>query len=225
MSEMKDNGKRGRDEDGYDSDVSVDPKRVLSKCMSHDYTLLNSEDDIYEYISCMKDNTTTQLLDDFILKSRINNILTCRPSRRNTKSVGVLWYTTTCYLSSKIIILFFTMLRIFSVDIGVSSKSELTELWLLVEKMMWEIMTTNSTQIMSDPPSLEMVGQTTGDRLGDFIMAMSNHNNDIRNGLSYITSVSRGELDRSLIIGDISSLLTRNYNVLEVDCRAEKIGF
>lgn len=58
MSEMKDNGKRGRDEDGYDSDVSVDPKRVLAKCMSHDYTLLNSELDIYEYISCMKDNTT-----------------------------------------------------------------------------------------------------------------------------------------------------------------------
>lgn len=220
MSEMKDNGKRGRDEDEYDSDVSVDPKRVLAKCMSHDYTLLNSKRDIYEYISCMKDNDTTQLLDDFILKSRINNILTCRPSRRNTKSVGVLWYTTTCYLSSKIVILFFTMLRIFSVDIGVSSKSELTELWLLVEKMMWEVMTTNSIQIMSDPPSLEMLGQTTDSRMGEFIMDMPNANTDIRNGLAYITSVSRGELDRSVIIGinEISLLLSRDYKVPRVGC-------
>jgi len=199
----------GEDED--DLDVSTVPTRILTRCMSHDYTLLN-ENDAIEYIRCMKDNDTTQLLDDFILKSRINNILTCRATRLNTKNVKALWYTTTCYLSGKIIILFFTMLRLFSVNIGVSSKTQLIKLWLIVEKMMWEIMTTNSIQIMSDPPSLEMLGQTVGNRLGEFIMSMPDANNDTRNGLAYITSVSRAELDRSVIIEDISSLFSRNYN-------------
>ena len=225
MSEIKDNRKRkgfsSYTEDEDDSDISIVPKRVLTKCMSHDYELLNSEGAIYEYISCMEGNDTTQLLDDFILNSRINNILTCRPSRRNTKSVEVSWYTTTCYLSGKIIILFFTMLRLFSVKIDdVSSRTELTKLWLLVEKMMWEIMTTNSTRIMSNPPSLEMIGQTTSNRLGYFIESITDEPNRIRisNGLEYITSVSRGELVESETIYDISSLSTRNYNVTKVDC-------
>lgn len=225
MSEIKDNRKRKgfssyiKDED--DSDISIVPKRVLTKCMSHDYELLNSEGAIYEYISCMEGNDTTQLLDDFILNSRINNILTCRPSRRNTKSVEVSWYTTTCYLSGKIIILFFTMLRLFSVKIDdVSSRTKLTKLWLLVEKMMWEIMTTNSTKIMSDPPSLEMIGQENNSRLGDFIGSITDEPNRIliSDGLEYITSVSRGHLVKSETIYYIYPLSTIDYIVTKVDC-------
>jgi len=195
-----------------DLDVSTVPTRILSHCMSHDYTLLDNNKSLDKYISCMNDKDVTQLLDDFILKSRINNILTCRPTRLATERVGVLWYTTTCYLSSKIIILFFTMLRLFSVNVGVESKSEMTVLWLIVEKMMWEIMTTNSIKNMSDPPSLGMLGQTNDISLGNFIMSIPDANNDTRNGLLYITSVSRAELDRSAIIDDISTLFSRNYN-------------
>jgi hypothetical protein len=220
MSETKnnDNGKRKRSS----SDA---PKRILSHCMSHDYTLLDTNHSIDEYIRCMNGNDTTQLLDDFILKSRINNILTCRPSRRNTERVGVLWYTTTCYLSSKIIILFFTMLRLFSLNIGVESKSEMTVLWLMVEKMMWEIMTTNSIKNMSDPPSLGMLGQRNDISLGDFIVTITDQDNvdeidKINKGLKYISSVSRGELDRSENINDISEILQEKYNrIPDIDCR------
>ena len=222
MSETRESKRIKLDQEAKDdSDSSIVPTRRLDHYMSHKYNLLDNGQPVEKYIGYIEDSDTTQLLDDFILKYRINNILTCRHSRRNTASVEALWYTTTCYLSGKIIILFFTMSRLFSVNIGeITSKTELTELWLIVEKMMWEIMTTNSIQIMSDPPSLEMLGQTTGSRLGTFIESITDEvdRRDIHNGLSYITSVSRGELDRSVIIEDIYSLLTRDYRVPKIGC-------
>ena len=195
------------------------PRRVISRCMSHDFTIVETDEKIREYIQCIWGNDTTRLFDDFILKSRLNRILTCRSSRFNTKSVEKLWYTTTCYLSGKIIILFFTMLRLFSVNIGIKSKSELTILWLIVEKMMWEIITTNSIDYRSDPPSFEMIGQGK-ESLGEFILSKTDAENysNIRNSLLYITSVSRGELDRCVIVDNIHDILTRDYRISDVDC-------
>jgi hypothetical protein len=194
-------------------------KRVLSQCMSHDFTMVESDERIRDYIQCIWSSDTTQLFDEFILKSRLNRILTCRPSRNNSKSIEKLWYTTTCYLSGKIIILFFTMLRLFSINVDIQDKSELTILWLIVEKMMWEIITTNSIDHRSDPPSLEMIGQTN-ESLGEFIRSKTDPDNsvNIRNSLLYITSVSRGDLDRCVIVDNMSDILTRDYRIPPVDC-------
>jgi len=111
------------------------------------------------------------------------------------------------------------MLRLFSVNVGIQSKSQLTILWLIVEKMMWEIITTNSINYRSTPPSLEMIGQTN-ECLGEFILSKTNPENysNIRNSLFYITSVSRGELDRCVIVENMSDILTRDYRISDVDC-------
>jgi hypothetical protein len=111
------------------------------------------------------------------------------------------------------------MLRLFSVNVGIHDKSELTILWLIIEKMMWEIITTNSIDHRSDPPSLVMIGQRN-ESLGEFILSKTNAENysNIRNSLLYITSVSRGELDRCVIVENISDLLTKDYRISQVDC-------
>lgn len=213
----KSNKKRGL------SEISIHdttPKRLLSTCMSHDFTILEPDEGIEDYIRCMWDSDTTQLFDNFILKSRLNRILTCRPSRNNTKRTEELWYTTTCYLSGKIIILFFTMLRLFSINYGTMDKTELTILWLIVEKLMWEILTTNSINHRSDPPSLELLGQIKKQSLIDFINSItpesdpeSDIKKEIRNSLLYITSVSRGELDRCRIINNTSDIFSIDYDI------------
>jgi len=214
---MTESKKRGWDVISYEGETLH--KRVLSHCMSHDFTIEESDEKIREYIQCMWSSDTTQIFDDFLLKSRLNRILTCRPSQLNSKSIKKLWYTTTCYLSGKIIILFFTMLRLFSVNVRIQSKSQLTILWLIVEKMMWEIITTNSINYRSTPPSLKMIGQTN-ECLGEFILSKTNAENysNIRNSLFYITSVSRGELDRCVIVENMSDILTRDYRISDVDC-------
>jgi hypothetical protein len=213
----KSNKKRGP------SEISIDdttPKRLLTTCMSHDFTILEPDERIEDYIRCMWDSDTTQLFDNFILKSRLNRIVTCRSTRNNTKGTKKLWYTTTCYLSGKIIILFFTMLRLFSINVGIMSKTEMTILWLIVEKLMWEILTTNSITHGSDPPSLELIDQTKGQSLDAFFHSITTPETyrDIRNSLLYITSVSRGELDRCIIINNTSEILSRDYRISDIDC-------
>jgi len=217
---MTESKKRGWD---VISEDEASPKRVLSHCMSHDFTIEESDEKIREYIQCMWSSDTTQIFDDFLLKSRLNRILTCRPSQLNSKSIKKLWYTTTCYLSGKIIILFFTMLRLFSVNVGIYDKTMLTQLWLIVEKMMWGIMTTNNIKYSSTPPSLEMIGQKN-EGLGDFILSKANGENyrNILNSLLYITSVSSGELDRCKIVEDmfvmLTDILTKDYRIPQLDC-------
>lgn len=195
-------------------------KRVLSQCMSHDFTLIESDkQNIDEYIQYLRSSDSIQLFNEFILKSRLNRILTCRPSRNNSKSVEKLWYTTTCYLSCKIIILFFTMLRLFSIDVGVLDKSQLTILWLNIEKMMWEILTTNSLDYRSDPPSLLMIGQGTDKTLREFISSIPGIDSTILDSLEYIASISRGSLKTSVIVTDMVTISSSNSSSIEViDC-------
>jgi hypothetical protein len=104
----------------------------------------------------------------------------------------------------------------------------LTQLWLIVEKMMWEIMTTNNITYSSTPPSLKMIGQ--GDEgLGDFIRSNADGETyrKILNSLLYITSVSRGELDRCKIVDNmlvdnmsvrLTDILTNDYRIPQLDC-------
>lgn len=224
---MTESKKRGWDVISEDETAQED--ETSSRYMLRDSTIVESDEKIREYIQREWSKDTTQIFDDFILNSRLNDILTCRPTRNNTKSIKKLWYTTTCYLSGKIIILFFTMLRLFSVNVGIPDKTMLTRLWLIVEKMMWEIMTTNNITYSSTPPSLKMIGQEN-EGLGDFIRSNADGETyrKIHNSLLYITSVSRGELDRckivdNMLVDDMSvrltDILTYDYRILpQLNC-------
>jgi hypothetical protein len=223
---MTESKKRGWDVISEDETAQQD--ETSSRYMLRDSTIVESDEKIREYIQREWSKDTTQIFDDFILNSRLNDILTCRPTRNNTKSIKKLWYTTTCYLSGKIIILFFTMLRLFSVNVGIPDKTMLTRLWLIVEKMMWEIMTTNNITYSSTPPSLKMIGQEN-EGLGDFIRSKADGETyrKILNSLLYITSVSRGELDRckivdNMLVDDMSvrltDILTNDYRIPQLDC-------
>jgi hypothetical protein len=186
----------------------VTPRRVLVSSMSHNFTL-NSLSDVEEFIGSKMDRTAIELLDDFILTPRINDISTCRRLRSSVRYASNFWYTTTCYLSGKIIMLFFTMLRLFSVDIGIKSKSQMTVLWLIIEKMLWEVMTTNNIKHSSNPPSLLMLGQPLRTSLGDFIRYISKEEyNNIHRNLLHLTSVSRGEVERSVVVNNIVDILS-----------------
>lgn len=224
---MTESKKRGWDVISENETAQED--ETPSRYMLRDSTIVESDEKIREYIRREWSKDTTQIFDDFILNSRLNDILTCRPTRSNTKSIKKFWYTSTCYLSGKIIILFFTMLRLFSVNVGISDKTMLTRLWLIVEKMMWEIMTTNNITYSSTPPSLKMIGQEN-EGLGDFILSKTNGETyrKILNSLLYITSVSRGELDRckivdNMLVDDMSvrltDILTYDYRILpQLNC-------
>jgi hypothetical protein len=218
---MTESKKRGWDVISENETAQQD--ETSSRYMLRDSTIVESDEKIREYIQREWSKDTTQIFDDFILNSRLNDILTCRPTRNNSKSIRKLWYTTTCYLSGKIIILFFIMLRLFSVNVGIYDKTMLTQLWLIVEKMMWGIMTTNNIKYSSTPPSLEMIGQKN-EGLGDFILSKANGENyrNILNSLLYITSVSSGELDRCKIVEDMSvmltDILTKDYRIQQLDC-------
>ena len=200
----------------------------MTESKKRGWDVISEDETSSRYIQREWSKDTTQIFDDFILNSRLNDILTCRPTRNNTKSIKKLWYTTTCYLSGKIIILFFTMLRLFSVNVGIPDKTMLTRLWLIVEKMMWEIMTTNNITYSSTPPSLKMIGQEN-EGLGDFIRSKADGETyrKILNSLLYITSVSRGELDRckivdNMLVDDMSvrltDILTNDYRIPQLDC-------
>jgi hypothetical protein len=58
-----------------------------SRYMLRDSTIVESDEKIREYIQREWSKDTTQIFDDFILNSRLNDILTCRPTRNNTKSI------------------------------------------------------------------------------------------------------------------------------------------
>ena len=196
----------------------VTPRRVLIRSMSHNFTL-NTLGDVEEFIGSKMNRTAIELLDDFILTPRINDISTCRTLRSSVRNANNLWYTTTCYLSGKIIMLFFTMLRLFSVDINqIKSKSQMAVLWLIIEKMLWEVMTTNNIQHGSDPPSLLMLGQPVTTSLRDFIRFISEEEYpNIQRNLLYLTSVSRGEVERSVVINNIVDILSTTVTP-DVDC-------
>jgi hypothetical protein len=196
----------------------VTPRRVLTGSMSHNFTL-TSLSDVEEFIASKMYRNAIELLDDFILTPRINDISTCRTLRSSVRYASNFWYTTTCYLSGKIIMLFFTMLRLFSVDIiGIKSKSQMTVLWLIIEKMLWEVMTTNNIKHGSNPPSLLMLGQPLRTSLGDFIRYISKDEyNNIQRNLLYLTSVSRGEVERSMIVNNIVDILSTTVTP-DVEC-------
>jgi hypothetical protein len=91
-------------------------------------------------------------------------------------------------------------------------------LWLIIEKMMWEVMTTNNINHSSNPPSLLMLGQPKRTKLGDFIRDISEEEyNNIRSSLLYLTSISRGDVERSIVIKNISDISPLHISP-DIDC-------
>jgi len=125
------------------------------------------------YIIGLNDISAQQAYDEYFTKTRVQELNSQRVVTRSS-NVGekMRWYTTTCYLSSKMIIILFSMLSAFSLYPTTSIckfKTSATLLWLRLEKTIWNTLTTNSINYRSEPATFEMLGQETHESLRDFL--------------------------------------------------------
>lgn len=162
-----------------------------------------------KYINDLNDLSGQQAYELYFTKSRVQELNSQRVVTRGSElEEKIRWYTTTCYLSSKMIIILFSMLSAFSLYPNTTIckyKTEATLLWLKLEKMLWDTLTTNSINYRSDPATYGLLGQQQHESLRDFLN--EGLLGDIRDIIIGNTSpVSRGSILNSEPIENISKL-------------------
>lgn len=166
------------------------------------------------------------LLCDYFNKNRYRLFGLYGISTRNKElQISKNWYTTTCYLSGKINIMLFAMLCVFYNNIGdeydLGDKTEFIEQWTMIEYLLWELLTTNSLEFRSEPPSFEFMGQTTSQTLSDML------DSNAKELMRPITSVSKAESIYAVSLvpstihspySQVISLLKNAYDKLPCKC-------
>lgn len=161
------------------------------------------------YIIQLNNLSREEAYDVYFTKSRVQELNSQRiTTRASVLDHNIRWYTTTCYLSSKMIIILFSMLSAFSIytnTISCRYKTEATLLWLKLEKLLWDTLTTNSVNYRSQPATFETVGQQSHESLRDFLNEGPLENiKDIIIGST--SPVSRGSITNSVPITSITEL-------------------
>ena len=161
------------------------------------------------YIAQLNNLSSEEAYDVYFTKSRVQELNSQRIVTRGTVlDHNIRWYTTTCYLSSKMIIILFSMLSAFSIytnTVSCTYKTEATLLWLKLEKLLWDTLTTNSINYRSHPATFGTVGQHSHESLRDFLNEGPLEN--IRDIIIGTTSpVSRGSIINSIPITSITEL-------------------
>ena len=195
----------------YERRSSTNPYRSPSQIVGRNNSCMVQTDILAtaEYIEGLNELSEDQVVELYFTKSRVQELNSQRVVTRGSElEEKIRWYTTTCYLSSKMIIILFSMLSAFSLYPNTTIckyKTEATLLWLKLEKMLWDTLTTNSINYRSDPATYGLLGQHKHESLRDFLNEGSL--GDIRDIIIGNTSpVSRGSILNSEPITSISEL-------------------
>ena len=160
--------------------------------------------ELNEYSDLLNNFSKEELLNDYFTESRYRLFgLYGISTRKSDIRISKNWYTTTCYLSGKINIMLFVMLCIFYNHKGIYIHPHQTEFivrWSMIEYMMWELLTTNSVNTRSEPPSLAYVGQRAKQPLNNIL------DESILPTMVEITSVSNGRTDYSTTLDSLSDI-------------------